>query len=65
MSFGLVFMGMMSVLPATISHPEPEKSSRVVSMIKAKTKAIQGALREFRQTWMSADSVEVRRPRYR
>ncbi len=28
-AFGLTFMGMMSVLPATIAHPVPEKPVRV------------------------------------
>ena len=33
-SFGLVFMGMMCVLPSTVSHPTPEKEVAAQRPIK-------------------------------
>ena len=66
MSFGLVFMGMMVVLPMTITHPTPEgENNKLTSMINAKLKPALSRYREFRQSWMSENSVEVRSPRYR
>ena len=66
MSFGLVFMGMMVVLPMTITHPTPDGENKsLASMINAKLKPALSRSREFRQSWMSENSVEVRSPRYR
>ena len=39
-AFGLVFMGMMCVLPATVSHPAPAKIARVVEKVPVRSAAI-------------------------
>jgi len=66
MSFALVFMGMMSVLPATIGHPKPAKNEPTsMPRVKARISHAREWSTRFKQSWMSANSVEVRRPRYR
>jgi len=65
-SFGLVFMGMMVVLPMTISHPSSDDDKNMLpSFIQAKLTPVFSRAREFRQSWMSENSVEIRSPRYR
>lgn len=39
-AFGLVFMGMMCVLPGTVSHPMPAQAKRVVEKAPARSTAI-------------------------
>jgi len=65
-SFGLVFMGMMFVLPFSVTHPEPINKKGMTEPLYA------GYFTRFgewfhgtRAGWMSSSSVEVRRPRYR
>ncbi|MGD9563041.1 MAG: hypothetical protein AB7F88_09215 [Pyrinomonadaceae bacterium] len=63
--FGLVFMGMISVLPATISHPAPRKAGAVrtapvYAKQSEKTEAVRSAT-----AWFHPDGVETRRPEYR
>ena len=38
-SFGLVFMGMMCVLPASVSHPQPAKTKPAPAARKVKVDA--------------------------
>jgi hypothetical protein len=64
MSFGMVFMGMMSVLPSTITHTAHENDNIQVPLIHTKPEAVLSVFREFRKSWMPY-GVEVRRPRYR
>jgi hypothetical protein len=64
--FGLVFMGMMSVLPASIAHPKP---------VPVRVSAKQGPagrqpigvlerLRLFKEDLLSSNGVEIRKPRF-
>jgi hypothetical protein len=60
----MAFMGMMSVLPSTITHPAPKKENNLLPWIQAKLEAVLNAVREFRKSW-TPEGIEVRRPRYR
>ena len=65
--FGMIFMGMMSVLPTSIVHPAP-KSERLGAAVRdrfrAKYNAASRRFHEWRNTWMSSGSIEVRRPKF-
>lgn len=65
-SFGMIFMGMMAVLPATISHPAPPR------YIEAQPAAVRtklaprafGSVRAFMTGLFHPTNVEIRRPKY-
>ena len=40
LAFGLVFMGMMCVLPGTVSHPAPVKAKRTGEKAPARSAAV-------------------------
>lgn len=40
-AFGMVFMGMMGVLPAAISHPAPEKPAETARAVRSAAKSRQ------------------------
>ena len=65
-TFGLVFMGMMSVLPATVAHRKPVQM--VVSVeARPTTKrpiSIAERVHAFTTELISANGVEVRKPKY-
>jgi hypothetical protein len=63
--FGMVFMGMMSVLPAGITHPEPPATGpgflrRVTGLLGRPI----GAAQRSSRSWMPSGHVEVRQPKY-
>ena len=63
--FGLVFMGMMSVLPASITHPAPVISGpRFFGRLNTRYKRYRNRIHESRNAWMSSNSIEVRRPKF-
>ena len=65
--FGLIFMGMMSVLPTSIVHPAPESDRLGAGMrTRLRVKYDNGMKRfhDWRNTWMSSGSIEVRRPKF-
>lgn len=65
-SFGMIFMGMMSVLPATIAHPAPPRYGEE-QQATARTKRApsgMGAVRAFMTERFHPNSVEIRRPKY-
>lgn len=47
-SFGMIFMGMMAVLPATISHPSPPKER--TNIAPAYTKRLTQAIKAVRSS---------------
>lgn len=63
-AFGLIFMGMMSVLPASITHPAPPRSS--IDFGK-KLNRVFGRLKEGfaakRQSWFPSGIVGIHRPK--
>jgi hypothetical protein len=64
--FGMIFMGMMSVLPTGITHPAPAPTgtgffNRAGSLLGR----MKGRVHESSTSWMSSNSVEVRHPKYR
>ena len=65
--FGQIFMGMMSVLPTSIVHPASESDRLGASMrTHLRVKYEDGLMRfhDWRNRWMSSDSIEVRRPKF-
>ena len=65
-TFGLIFMGMMAVLPYEVSHPKSGKS-KVVSEAAIRRRPSSGIIehaREFAGELLSSEGVEVRKPRY-
>ena len=65
--FGLIFMGMMSVLPTSITHPVPSNErlgSGLWTRIRTAFESGQKHLTEWRSTWMSSGSIEVGRPKF-
>lgn len=66
-SFGMIFMGMMAVLPSTISHPSPARTHSNLS-VSAYTQRLKGsihALRSGPSRWLHTDDMAVRKPTYR
>ena len=62
--FGMVFMGMMVVLPTSISHPELKQSVFSFTPWFANLfRQSKQRLDESKQEWMSSSSIEVRRPK--
>ena len=63
--FGLIFMGMMSVLPAGITHPAPGPTGPgFFKRAGVLFNRLRGRVRESSHSWMSSNSVEVRHPKY-
>lgn len=65
--FGLVFMGMMSVLPATVVHAKPAEhhGSHETPEFAAKPKSVGKKRRTFQTAWMSPNGAEISKPKYR
>ena len=62
--FGMVFMGMMVVLPTSISHPELEQSVfSFTPWFASLFRRSKQRLNESKQEWISSSSIEVRRPK--
>jgi hypothetical protein len=63
--FGLIFMGMMVVLPTSITHPSPAVSGPG-SFARARTafRRLSGRVNESGSTWIPSNNVEVRHPKY-
>ena len=62
--FGMVFMGMMVVLPTSISHPELEHSLfRFTPWFVNLFRRSKERLNESKEEWISSSSIEARRPR--
>ena len=61
--FGMIFMGMIAVLPASISHPAPAGPG-IFTVIGRALRSLSGKLGESSHSWMSSNSVEVRHPKY-
>jgi hypothetical protein len=63
--FGWIFMGMMSVIPGGITHPGPERKGPG-SFEKARLvfRRLAGRFSHARDSWMSSNSIEVRRPKF-
>jgi hypothetical protein len=61
--FGLVFMGMMSVLPTSIVHPAADGDGLLRSAAAFFRRA-KGRFRESHDSWVSSSSVEVRHPKF-
>src|SRR6187399_1992231 len=61
-SFGMVFMGMMGVLPILVTHPEPTKAIKIRKERPVKEPAgkLSGAMAGFFET----KGIPVRRPKY-
>jgi hypothetical protein len=61
---GLVFMGMMSVLPASVAHPEPVQSPALFKkpLVTKRQTGIVERIHAFKADWMSSNGVEVRKP---
>jgi hypothetical protein len=63
--FGWVFMGMMSVIPGGITHSTPEpKGSGSLEKAKLVFRRSVVRFRHARDSWMSSNSIEVRRPKF-
>jgi len=61
-SFGMVFMGMMGVLPILVTHPEPTKAIKIRKERPVKEPAgkLSGAMAGFFET----KGIPVQRPKY-
>lgn len=62
--FGMVFMGMMSVLPSTVTHSRPVPHSGTVPKIASPQSNLPERVRDFSKAWLSTNGVEVRKPKY-
>jgi hypothetical protein len=63
--FGWIFMGMMSVIPGGITHPTPvSKGPGSLEKAKLVFRRSVGRFRHARDSWMSSNSIEVRRPKF-
>jgi hypothetical protein len=62
---GLIFMGMMSVLPASIAHPKPVRVGAAADQTPVRRQPIRvlERLRSFRDDLLSSNGVEIRKPR--
>lgn len=65
--FGLVFMGMMCVLPFTVAHPASvQKTARNNEPpLEKNTSGVIDRLNAFVSAWIFSDGVEMRKPKYR
>lgn len=57
--FGLIFMGMMCVLPATVTHPGPP-ADQPRKLPRQKTALVRSA-----KAWLAPLGVEMDRPHFR
>lgn len=64
--FGLVFMGMMCVLPSTVGHNSSigEKRSLETPQFTRYPKYLVKRLRGFKPAFISSNGVEVHKPKY-
>jgi hypothetical protein len=63
--FGWIFMGMMSVIPAGITHPTPaHQGPGSIDKSKLMLKRLAGRFSHKRDAWISSNSIEVRRPKF-
>jgi hypothetical protein len=63
--FAMIFMGMMSVLPTSITHPDDEhEHSGFGSLISSFLKGSKQRLTATGGQWFRPRNVEVRRPKY-
>jgi hypothetical protein len=65
-SFGLVFMGMMCVLPHAVTHQAkvPETGSGKEPELKKRSGEIIERVKTIKKAWMSSTGVEIGKPRY-
>lgn len=65
--FGLVFMGMMCVLPFTVSHPEPARKSAKndEQRFEKKPTSVIEKLHAFHTGWVPSNGAEIRKSKYR
>jgi len=65
-TLGLVFMGMMCVLPTTVAHPKPVQyaTSDRTSQLTRLLKRVVEFTHTFKSKWMFSNGVEVRKPIY-
>ena len=63
--FGLIFMGMIAVLPAGITHPAPAYSGPgFFKRAGATFGRVKGWVRRPGHSWVTSSSVEARHPKY-
>lgn len=62
--FGLVFMGMMSVLPATVAHPAPARERNPAGTSDLQPTPVLDGLRAIKAELLSSEGVEIRKPRF-
>jgi hypothetical protein len=60
-SFGLVFMGMMCVLPSLVGHHAEKQTAVPVR----KTQPVIDRVRSVKKDWLSSKGVEIAAPRFR
>jgi hypothetical protein len=65
-TFGLVFMGMMCVLPSTVGYNSPIGEERALEtpQFTQYARNVFERLRAFKSAMMSSNGVEVRKPKY-
>lgn len=65
-TFGLVFMGMMCVLPSTVGHNAltDEKRSLETPQFTRPAKYLVERLRALKAAFVSSNGVEVRKPKF-
>ena len=61
-AFGLVFMGMMGVLPATVVHAHTRPAEAKVAVASAK-RNIRDRLKDYKET-LSTEAIGIRRPKF-
>lgn len=63
--FGLIFMGMMSVLPVSVAHPGPKRvaNSPAMPVVKGQSRVLDG-IYAFKNELMSSNGVEISKPRF-
>jgi len=61
-SFGMVFMGMMGVLPILVTHAEPEKAIKIPKerVVKEPAAKLSGAMASF----FGSKGIPVNKPKY-
>jgi len=65
-SFGMIFMGMMAVLPATISHPvPPSERINLSAWAHGRLTRANAAARSVKLGSFHTNDMAVRKPRYR
>ncbi len=63
--FGMVFMGMMSVLPSTVTHSRsvPHSVAKEPKIVSPQNN-LPERVRDFSKAWLSTNGVDVRKPKY-